>query len=140
MTNQRKDVSSNQEALLRKLAEIKSLCDEQPPAREILEGLNALEGMLQQIDAEEGGILSAQLSLYPLRQPSLSETINEALKILSDRGLRLNPGSMSTMVLGPVDQIWNGLKAVYTRAAAHGEVVMILTLSNACPKPDPEDG
>lgn len=80
--------------------------------------------------------ISAQLSIYPLRQPSLSPTINEALRVLGDYGLRLIPGSMSTLIIGEEAILWEALQEVFSNAKTHGEVVMIVSISNACPKPD----
>jgi hypothetical protein len=49
--------------------------------------------------------------------------------------LKVLPGSMSTLILGTDADLWEGLEDAYSKAAAQGEVVMILTISNACPKP-----
>jgi len=42
---------------------------------------------------------------------------------------------MSTLILGEVNQIWKALEKVFSEAYGHGEVVMIVTMSNACPEP-----
>ena len=80
--------------------------------------------------------LSAQLSVYPLRQSSLLPTINEALEILVGCGLNVIPGSMSTIILGNETNLWAGLHKVFSSASERGEVVMIVTISNACPQPE----
>jgi uncharacterized protein YqgV (UPF0045/DUF77 family) len=65
----------------------------------------------------------------------LSVTINEALDVLRGFGLKTIPGSMSTLILGKSNDLWKALKKVFSIASEHGQVVMIITLSNACPKP-----
>lgn len=113
----------------------RSLCAKRGVDEDILEELNILEEMVLGETEEDQLPLSAQLSIYPLRQLSLSLTINESLEVLKAFGLRLIPGSMSTLILGETNQLWSALKKVFSVASKHGEVVMILTLSNACPKP-----
>jgi len=126
-------------ALIAKLAQIKHLCKEKVVAFEIIEQLDALENMLMDEAVEGQADLSAQLSIYPLRQPSLSPTINEALAVLERFGLKVIPGSMSTLFLGKGDGLWAALREVFSAVSSHGEVVMIVTISNACPRPSCED-
>ena len=85
--------------------------------------------------ADEESRLAAQLSIYPLRQSSLSPIIQEAYEILERHHLRVIPGAMSSVVMGRSPNLWAGLQEVYSHAAAQGDVVMIVTLSNACPEP-----
>lgn len=77
--------------------------------------------------------ISAQISLYPLRQPHLSSAIDGALEIFHAHGLRIVPGSMSTVITGDIDEVFGGLREALHRAMDEGEVVMAVTLSNACP-------
>jgi uncharacterized protein YqgV (UPF0045/DUF77 family) len=79
--------------------------------------------------------ISAQVSLYPLRQPDLSSAIDDALKIFHTHGLRVVPGSMSTVITGGIDEVFGGLREALQRATDEGEVVMAVTFSNACPVP-----
>ena len=124
----------NKSKLESQFSRIKSLCVK-CGADDILMELNQLESMVKN-ETKEGSLpVSAQLSIYPLRQPSLSLTINEALSVLKDSGLKLIPGSMSTLILGEANQIWKALEKVFFEASGHGEVVMIVTMSNACPDP-----
>ena len=78
--------------------------------------------------------ISAELSLYPLRQPRLSPVIDETLRVLKAHGLAFELRSMSTLVLGDGKTIFEALQEIWLRAAASGDVVMHLTLSNACPR------
>ena len=77
--------------------------------------------------------VSAQISVYPLRQDQLSPAIREVQDLLAAAGLQLTPGPMSTLVTGEASAVFDGLKTSFSRAAATGHVVMIVTVSNACP-------
>ncbi len=77
--------------------------------------------------------VSAQLSVYPLRQPELSPTIDETLEICRVYDLDVQPGGMSTVLTGDDEQVFAALKGAFRAAAARGDVVMVVTLSNACP-------
>jgi uncharacterized protein YqgV (UPF0045/DUF77 family) len=82
--------------------------------------------------------ISAQVSLYPLGQEDLSPVIDEALRIFRERGLDVNPGSMSTLVSGGDEAVFAALQAAFRGAARGGRVVMVVTFSNACPSPESE--
>lgn len=78
--------------------------------------------------------VSAQVSLYPLRQPHLGPTIEKVVQVLRDReGLDVQTGTMSTLIGGECDQVFERLKEAFRAAAAFGDVVMVATLSSACP-------
>ncbi len=78
-------------------------------------------------------VISAQLSLYPLRQEHLSPAIQAANETLTAAGLHPETGPMSTIVTGEADVVFTALHDTFVRAAAMGHVVMTVTLSNACP-------
>ncbi len=77
--------------------------------------------------------VSAQISLYPLRQDHLSPVIRDVQDGLAAAGLEVTPGPMSTMVTGDGAAVFDALKTAFLRAAANGHVVMTATISNACP-------
>lgn len=83
--------------------------------------------------------ISAQVSLYPLRQESLSPAIDEALEVFRAYGLDVEPGSMSTVITGDDSAVFAALQEALHRAAEQGQVVMTVTLSNACPVPQRRD-
>jgi uncharacterized protein YqgV (UPF0045/DUF77 family) len=78
-------------------------------------------------------IVSAQISVYPLRQDHLSPAIQEMQAALAAAGLDVTPGPMSTLVMGEGAAVFDALKTAFLRAAATGHVVMAATVSNACP-------
>jgi uncharacterized protein YqgV (UPF0045/DUF77 family) len=82
--------------------------------------------------------ISAQVSLYPLGQEVLSPAIDEALTIFKEHGLAVNPGPMSTLVIGDDESVFAALHAALRRASEEGRVVMVATFSNACPIPESE--
>jgi uncharacterized protein YqgV (UPF0045/DUF77 family) len=77
--------------------------------------------------------VSAQISLYPLRQDHLSTAIREVQDALKTAGLHVIPGPMSTLVTGEAGALFDALKASFLRAAGTSHVVMTVTVSNACP-------
>lgn len=79
--------------------------------------------------------ISAQVSLYPLRQASLDSAIREAIGALRAHGLDTRPSEMSTLVWGDEAALFDGLRDAFSRATAFGDTVMTVTISNACPLP-----
>ncbi len=79
---------------------------------------------------------SAQVAIYPLRQEHLSPAIEAVQQALRSHGLAIQPGLMSTYLLGDAEAIFAALHDAFERAAATGQVVMTVTVSNACPVPD----
>ena len=80
--------------------------------------------------------ISVQVSLYPLRQPKLSLSIDRALATFREHGLEVLPGPMSTVVTGDDQAVFDALRAAFLEVAEDNEVVMVVTFSNACPVPD----
>lgn len=79
--------------------------------------------------------ITAQVSLYPLRQASIGSPIREAVRILRQHGLGIRVGEMSTLVWGEPPMVFAALQAVFQQTAASGDTVMTVTISNACPEP-----
>lgn len=78
-------------------------------------------------------MISAQVSIYPLRQDHLSPAIDAARRALERRDLHPQVGPMSTTVTGETEVVFAALQEAFDAAASSGHVVMTLTLSNACP-------
>lgn len=77
--------------------------------------------------------ISAQISLYPLKQQRLSPAIEEAWGILEENRLDLQKGGMSTVVNGPAERVFAAIQEVFLRSAEKGSLSMVVTYSNACP-------
>ena len=80
--------------------------------------------------------VSAQVSLYPLRQATIGSSIRGFVRVLRQRGLRTQVGEMSTVVWGEQDTVFDALKEAFRRATERGDTVMVVTLSNACSLPE----
>ena len=80
-------------------------------------------------------LVSAQVSLYPLRQSRLGPAVSKALDAFRARGLDVRTGTMSTVIAGDSDTVFEGLKAAFDSAAALGDIVMVASVSNCCPAP-----
>lgn len=78
-------------------------------------------------------IASAQISVYPLRQESLSPAIAVIRSTLEAHGLEPQVGPMSTIVTGDAPVLFAALGDAFDKAAESGQVVMAVTVSNACP-------
>jgi uncharacterized protein YqgV (UPF0045/DUF77 family) len=78
-------------------------------------------------------MISAQISIYPLRQEHLSPAIAAVQKALEARGLHPEIGALSTLVTGETATVFAALQEAFTHAATTGHVVMTVTFSNACP-------
>jgi uncharacterized protein YqgV (UPF0045/DUF77 family) len=81
------------------------------------------------------GTIMAQVSLYPLRQTSIGPPIREAVRVFRKHGLETRIGEMSTLVWGEEGTLFTALQEAFRQAAACGDAVMVVTLSNACPEP-----
>ena len=69
--------------------------------------------------------ISAQVSLYPLGQESLSPAIDEALRIFQKHGLDVKPGAMSSVIIGDDAAIFAALQEAFRCVAKEGQVVMV---------------
>ena len=78
--------------------------------------------------------VSAQVSLYPLGQSDLGPAIKDLWQALDEQGLEQERGAMSTLVWGDDKEVFAALREGFRRAAERGGTVMVVTLSNACPR------
>jgi uncharacterized protein YqgV (UPF0045/DUF77 family) len=76
---------------------------------------------------------SAQVSLYPLGREDLSSAIGQAIEVFRQHDVSVRPGPMSTLILGEDAAVFAALQAAYRRVAGQGRLVLVATLSNACP-------
>lgn len=79
--------------------------------------------------------ITAQVSLYPLRQDDLSPSIDAVAGALDRSGVESRTGAMSTLVWGDDEAVFPALMDAFRKAAEIGEAVMVMTVSNACPWP-----
>jgi uncharacterized protein YqgV (UPF0045/DUF77 family) len=77
--------------------------------------------------------ITAQFSLYPLRQASITPVIRDAVRILHQHGIGARTNEMSTLVWGEENIVFDALKEAFHSAAERGDIVMTVAFSNACP-------
>jgi len=77
-------------------------------------------------------MIGIQVSIYPLREKSLSLALNKFWDKLEERKLKFEVNSFSTIIWGEEDEIFNFLKEVWKEIAEDRSIVMVVTLSNAC--------
>jgi uncharacterized protein YqgV (UPF0045/DUF77 family) len=79
--------------------------------------------------------VTAQVSLYPLRQEHLGPAITAAITRFHAAGLDVWEGPMSTVIAGELDTVCTALRDASVAATTAGEAVLVITLSNGCPVP-----
>lgn len=84
--------------------------------------------------------VQAEVSLYPLRTSELGEAIEGFLGDLKDARLTVRKGNMSSTLAGDVDEVFAALGRAFKVVASRGQVVLVLTVSNACPSCGPAQG
>lgn len=77
--------------------------------------------------------ISAQISVYPLRQAELSPAVEAVRRGLESEGIDAEVGPMSTLAVGEVSRLFEALRKGFEGAARGGQVAMVVTVSNACP-------
>jgi uncharacterized protein YqgV (UPF0045/DUF77 family) len=77
--------------------------------------------------------IRAQSSVYPLRQTHLGLTVDTVRQQLATHGLHPEIGAMSTQVVGDAEVVFAAFRDAFIRIASDAQVVMTITVSNACP-------
>ncbi len=78
--------------------------------------------------------VTAQVALYPLRTAHLSPAIEAFAAEMRASGLSVEMGAMSTAVCGDAEEVFAALSRAFSAAAMEHQVVMQVTVSNACPE------
>ncbi|MCL4465576.1 MAG: thiamine-binding protein [Chloroflexi bacterium] len=76
--------------------------------------------------------VSAQVSIYPLRQARLGRAVEAFLAGLRARDVAVETGPASTAMVGELDAVFAALRDGFAAAAEIGECALVVTLSNAC--------
>ena len=82
--------------------------------------------------------IQAEISLYPLRKPNLTELIDRFLQHFRRRKLEVKTGTMSSSISGECKDLFPALGIAFEDAANEGEIVIIVKVSNACPVSEKE--
>jgi len=84
--------------------------------------------------------VQAEVSLYPLRTPTLMEAIDGFVEHLRSAGLNVEIGPMSSHISGRCRDLFRALGRAFEDAAHAGDIVLTVKVSNACPGGRPEGG
>jgi len=78
--------------------------------------------------------IQAEVSLYPLRQNDLTKPIQQFIEGLKSNKLKVKTGSMSSVISGDSQTVFQSLQKAFEQAAQTYEVVLTAKISNACPE------
>lgn len=78
--------------------------------------------------------VQAEVSIYPLKEQSLSGPIEEFCGILNSRHLAVETRSMGTFVSGELSDLFSAVEQAFAKSAEKHRIVMDLKVSNACPQ------
>ena len=82
--------------------------------------------------------IQAEMSLYPLRTPTLAEPIKRFVRHLRQKNLEVEMGTMSSRISGECKDLFPALGIAFEEVADEGEIVLIVKVSNACPVSEKE--
>lgn len=77
-------------------------------------------------------MITAQLSLYPLRTERLTPILNRFWEGMPG-SVSVEVGRMSTTLAGEDEEVFRAVKEAFQRAAVEADIVLHCTFSNACP-------
>ncbi len=78
-------------------------------------------------------MIGAQISIYPLREKTITETLNIFWEELNSRGIQYEVNSFSTIIWMEEDELFKFLSDAYKKLREKS-IVMVVTISNVCPK------
>jgi len=78
--------------------------------------------------------VQAEVSLYPLRQKDLAKPIQQFVESLKSNNLKVKTGSMSSVISGDSQVVFQSLQKAFERVAKRYDVVLTVKMSNACPE------
>ncbi|RJX27920.1 MAG: hypothetical protein C4554_03360 [Dethiobacter sp.] len=76
-------------------------------------------------------MISAEVSIYPLKTSDASSIINNSINSLNNQGIEYSVGSISTHLHGSEEQVWKSLKEMFHNAQNSDEISMVITITNA---------
>jgi len=83
--------------------------------------------------------VSAQVSVYPLRTADLTPAVEAVWEVFRSSQLSITAGTMSTIVEGASEDVFAALQQAFDGVADAGAAVMVVTVSNACPRRAPAE-
>lgn len=76
----------------------------------------------------------AEVAIYPLRELEVGPFLLEFVERLRRPGLRVEPGPMSTLLVGEAPEVFAALEAAYAWAAGQRQVVLRVTVTGSAPE------
>lgn len=77
--------------------------------------------------------IQAEISLYPLKESQISAYIDEFQNVIQQAGVSIRVGSMSTIIYGEREAVFQAVSDAFAQVADQCKVVLIVKYSNACP-------
>ena len=78
-------------------------------------------------------ILHAEISLYPLKTPEITQAITLFLNVLESRGLQVEFGRMSSTASGESTLLFSAIQDAFEQCCETTKAVLCLKVSNAVP-------
>ena len=78
--------------------------------------------------------IQAELSLYPLKTDLIENAVRNFIKELSESGVSVVPGQMSTLVAGESEEVFRVVGQCFEKACRTDKIVLVVKFSNACPE------
>jgi uncharacterized protein YqgV (UPF0045/DUF77 family) len=78
-------------------------------------------------------LIGAQISIYPLKEKTITETLNIFWEELNSRGIQYEVNSFATIIWMEEDELFKFLNDAYKKLREKS-IVMVITISNVCPK------
>ncbi len=81
--------------------------------------------------------IMAEVAIYPLREPEVGPFLLEFVERLRRPGLRVEPGPMSTLVVGEAHEVFAALEEAFAWAGEERQVVLRMTMTGGASAPVP---
>jgi len=79
-------------------------------------------------------VIQAELSLYPLNTELIESVVRNFIKELSNSGVSVVFGQMSTLVTGESEEVFRVIGECFEKACRTDKIVLVVKFSNACPE------
>lgn len=76
---------------------------------------------------------SMELSLYPIRSNNSSDIIENFIENLEAFNVHVQPGPMSTLLIGETEELFRAVQSSYEKAVTMGGIALVIKISNVCP-------
>jgi len=81
-------------------------------------------------------LVTAQFSIYPLKVENYGDYVYETVRIVKSFGLDVEIRETSSVTYGESETILKAFNEVMNQLGGKVHFVFVITLSNACPRPE----